>query len=186
MRLFVSNSEFWASKKVNFVDDNNVFVGYDYAGLCCESYGWYIRDDINTEDRNGIMDGDDNIDVVNEQLDGWVFDNNFVLEANRDNHAYDEQRFAVFRLTRDDRERFLHLYNHHNGYYCHGFEFLQGETKLAGGCLQNPDKETGYNSGMNTIPTFADVMIATLALLFPMLVIFAVASVVEVVERLSK
>jgi hypothetical protein len=39
---------------------------------------------------------------------------------------------------------------------------------------------------MNTIPTFADVMIATLALLFPMLVIFAVASVVEVVERLSK
>ena len=39
---------------------------------------------------------------------------------------------------------------------------------------------------MNTIPTFADIMMATVALLFPMVVITLVAGIAEVTERLSK
>jgi len=32
--------------KVNFVDKNNVLVGYDMNSSCCEEFGWYIRDEI--------------------------------------------------------------------------------------------------------------------------------------------
>jgi hypothetical protein len=135
MRLFVSSSEFWASKKVNFVDDNNVFVGYDYADLCCENYGWYIRDDIDTNSTYRESDDVDNVYRINEQLQGWVFDTNFCMESESGEHAWHVESYVVFRLTRDKNEKFLHLFNTHNGYYCHGFEFLQGETKLAGGCL---------------------------------------------------
>jgi hypothetical protein len=39
---------------------------------------------------------------------------------------------------------------------------------------------------MNTIPTFADIMIASAALLFPMVVITLVAGVAEIAERFSK
>jgi len=28
--------------KINFVDEDSVFVGYDMCGQCCERFGWYI------------------------------------------------------------------------------------------------------------------------------------------------
>jgi hypothetical protein len=39
---------------------------------------------------------------------------------------------------------------------------------------------------MNTIPTIADIMIASAALLFPLGVVFVVATIAEVAERVSK
>jgi hypothetical protein len=39
---------------------------------------------------------------------------------------------------------------------------------------------------MNAIPTIADIMIASAALLFPLGVVFVVATIAEVTERLSK
>ena len=30
--------------KVNFVDENNVFVGYDLLQDCCEDANWFIAD----------------------------------------------------------------------------------------------------------------------------------------------
>jgi hypothetical protein len=39
---------------------------------------------------------------------------------------------------------------------------------------------------MSNVPTFADIMVATVALLFPMVVITLVAGIAEVTERLSK
>ena len=39
---------------------------------------------------------------------------------------------------------------------------------------------------MNNVPTFADIMVATVALLFPMVVITMVAGIVEIAERVSK
>jgi hypothetical protein len=39
---------------------------------------------------------------------------------------------------------------------------------------------------MNNVPTFADIMVATVALLFPMVIITVVAGIAEVTERISK
>jgi hypothetical protein len=39
---------------------------------------------------------------------------------------------------------------------------------------------------MNNVPTFADIMVATVALLFPMVVITLVAGIAEIAERISK
>jgi hypothetical protein len=39
---------------------------------------------------------------------------------------------------------------------------------------------------MNTTPTIADVLIATAALLFPMIIITITAGVAEIAERMSK
>jgi len=40
--------------------------------------------------------------------------------------------------------------------------------------------------GMNTTPTVADILIASAALLFPMIVITITAGVAEIAERISK
>jgi hypothetical protein len=39
---------------------------------------------------------------------------------------------------------------------------------------------------MNTTPTFADIMMASAALLFPLGVVFVTATIAEITERLSK
>jgi hypothetical protein len=36
------SSIFEADYKINFVDKNNVFVGFDYSSNCCERFGYYI------------------------------------------------------------------------------------------------------------------------------------------------
>ena len=30
--------------KYNWIDSNDIYVGYDTASGCCEDAGWYIRD----------------------------------------------------------------------------------------------------------------------------------------------
>ena len=112
--------------RVNFVDVNNVFVGYETDSDCCEDADWYFS----TAERNDVpkrlnQDGSD--------LEDYVFDTSYI--KNVDSNDVDEGGMVRFRLyvpsTGD--EVFLTLYNIHNGYYGHGFEMKIGkETKIEG------------------------------------------------------
>ncbi len=44
---------------------------------------------------------------------------------------------AIFRIIKGelDLPKYLHLYNYHNGYYGHGFQFKVGEKVIAEGGL---------------------------------------------------
>ena len=112
-------------EKVNFVDQNNVFVGYDMGQSCCEHADWFIADKI----CDSIADGDQNFDG----LEDYVFDTSFLEHPNMKD-IY-EGNAVVFRLTNGEQEKFLHLFNCHNGYYGHGFDMSIGETVIQSGVL---------------------------------------------------
>jgi len=116
--------------KVNFVDENNVFLGYDLAQSCCEHAGWFIAD----EPTNIIVEREEdkpskkNPEIITE-LNGWVFDKEYFKQINK---IPEEGSIAVFRIFNSDLglEFFVHLFNCHNGYYSHGFEFKENENIL--------------------------------------------------------
>lgn len=135
MRYFASTpNSIWATK-VNFVDDNNVLVGYDFAGNCCEEFGWYIHDKIgNTNGEDPVFSDGLDGNALNEFLKEWTFDTSFFEEFSNEKRG-DDENFAVFRLVNGDNELFLHLYNHHNGYYSHGFDFSKDGQIIHTGSL---------------------------------------------------
>lgn len=110
MKIFKSGG------KINFVDDNNVFVGYDYEQSCCELFGWSILDTLPTKLPE---EGDPSVDYT-----GWNFDPTFYEFSEFDD--LDEGGAVAFRLVRGAGEKFLILWNCHNGYYGHGFKMMVG------------------------------------------------------------
>lgn len=114
MKIF-NLTEGW-SDKVNFVDENNVLLGYDLSQCCCESAGWLI-----TDNPLSNMDEHNDYEKVSE-LPGWNFDPTYF--AQRDNSSkYDCGGIVTFRIVNGDEQKFVHIYNSHNGYYGHGFYF---------------------------------------------------------------
>lgn len=111
-------------RKINFVDDNNVFVGFDNNQSCCEQFGWALTSKIPKkqpdEGENGL------------NPDGFQFDTAFFMESVLDVADQDD---VVFRLTCGYEEMYLILWNCHNGYYSHGFEMYDGHKLLHEGSL---------------------------------------------------
>jgi len=103
---------FERGNRINFVDDNNVFVGFDNESYCCEHWGYMVTEKIPTE-----VDEDLKIAAT-----GYNFDTKFFAEPKNTVDDYSEDNMATFRLVKDDKELFLTLFNCHNGYYGHGFE----------------------------------------------------------------
>lgn len=136
MKYFPSDKGTIWSTKVNFVDDNNVLVGYDFFGCCCENFGWYISNKPTTDLHDCLFNNDVCDKAINESLKDWTFDIEFFneLDANNQVNCDNDQR-AVFRLVNGDNELFLHLYNIHNGYYSHGFDFSKDGQIIKNGSL---------------------------------------------------
>lgn len=133
MKYFKADINTWG-EKINFVDENNVLVGYDYSGQCCENFGWCIGEKISMNLKDALFDDSKTDPYIDEQLKDWTFDTKFFKEI-QEEESYNDIRFAIFRLVKGDQERFLHLYNIHNGYYSHGFEFQQDDMTLQQGYL---------------------------------------------------
>jgi threonyl-tRNA synthetase len=128
MKYFEPTNSEW-SDKINFVDEHNVFVGYDFSSCCCEHFGWFI-----TQGTEKILDDKSEANKINELLAPFVFDKKF-FETSGNADQYDEGGEARFRLVNGDQELFLTLFNSQNGYYGHGFEFLENGEILHRGCL---------------------------------------------------
>ena len=129
MKIFLQNPNRWGNK-INFVDENNVFLGYDLDQSCCEYADWFI-DDTPWQTR---LPNDISAYQKTEGYDGWLFDTNFqlLIESHKD---LDEGGMAIFKITKDGADKYIHIFNLHNGYYGHGFNFTIGETVLKGGTL---------------------------------------------------
>ncbi len=60
-------------------------------------------------------------------LDGWTFDPSYFNEPSippdKEYSYVPEGRAIQFRIVNGDKEKFITLYNLHNGYYGKGFEF---------------------------------------------------------------
>jgi len=100
--------------KVNFVDENNIFLGYDLEQDCCEHAGWFISN----KPRKSIQRNKE-FDLTN-----FRFDKKFFKSVKfKDDDEDKEGGMVIFKITDGEKELFIHLFNVHNGYYAHGFEF---------------------------------------------------------------
>ncbi len=116
--------------KINFVDHNNVLVGFDMQSSCCESFGWGLKDPMDViigSDADG-----DKLDGVNLALALFAFDTGFCEKQD----ANSESAQVRFRLIGPSGEHaYLTLFNHHNGYHGHGFDMEIGGKSIWGGVL---------------------------------------------------
>ncbi len=128
MRIFEKDD------KTNYVDDNNVFVGFDNNSRCCENWGHYITRSIPKMPEGKAYTGWEPEDIV-EDFDGFNFDTEFFQEIPEADLYVNDGGAVVFRLVRDGEEIFLTIYNTHNGYYSHGFTFENGATTIQEGSL---------------------------------------------------
>ena len=126
MKIF-ENQESWESK-VNFVDENNVLVGYDMGQSCCEHADWFIAESPH-EDIEDIQEV--NVDDIN--LEGFVFDTSYFKEVYHG--CFEDGGMVIFRLEGPTFNLYLHLFNCHNGYYSHGFEFKNDGQSIRDGYL---------------------------------------------------
>lgn len=117
MKIFITN-EGTDGESINFVDGNNVVVGFEYAQQCGECFGYIITPEL-----------------TEEELAPYVFDTTYIEFPDPSvpdaNDNYDNR--VQFRLTFKDKEIFLTLTNWHNGYYSHGFTFTNGSTLISKG-----------------------------------------------------
>lgn len=136
MKIFDESGN-WPTK-TNFVDESNRVLGYDRDQNCCEHHDWFISKypEFRAERYNDpIKDSDFLPKPVGGVYDlpGWEFDPDFFNEGE---HSWlDEGGWASFRITNGDDERFIVIYNSHNGYYGHGFNFKIGDDTKQEGCL---------------------------------------------------
>ena len=95
------------SGRINFIDKNDAFVGFDYGHQCCEDFGWFISG--------------------SENLDGFWFDLKEVPTECEQNEDFEFKCELQFKCVNELGDvAFLHLYNHHNGHYSHGWESSWG------------------------------------------------------------
>jgi hypothetical protein len=115
--------------KMNFVDNNNCFVGFDYQSSCCEDFGYFFT---LTEDGPVGEEGsvpESAIDESTIDLTNYNFDIQY---------AKQKGEMGIFRLVDDSvisKEIYLNLYNFHNGYYSHGFEMYENDKIILTGYL---------------------------------------------------
>lgn len=117
--------------KYNFIDDNNVFVGYDSWTDCCETADFLIL-----EGPDEFASWDDAAPEVDEErLLPYSFDPTY-FESPENPDFLEEGGAAQFRLVATGKpDLYLVLYNCQNGYYGHGFEATIGGLPWQEGCL---------------------------------------------------
>ena len=100
--------------KVNFVDENNVLIGYDLSQCCCENADWFITPD----ERNNT---DKTPQPTSKDVANYSFDPDYFVAVEACD--LDMGGMVRFRLVAEGQpDLYLHLYNSHNGYYSHGFD----------------------------------------------------------------
>ena len=114
--------------KINFVDDENTLVGFDYHQSCCEDFGWFMTKEepttINIDTKDKI--DHENLDL-SEYLSEYLFDKGYFKMDSVT--GYDQHNYVLFRLKKNEEVIYLMLYNCHNGYYGHGFNMdIGGKT----------------------------------------------------------
>lgn len=109
----LTNKRVWQSK-TNWIDQNNIVVGYDSCQQCCEIFGWGVY---NLETREKVSDDPDGLPYhFGEECDYETFE----PDADRDSCVDIDQ---IELLPDDGRSPVLVLefFNCHNGYYAHDF-----------------------------------------------------------------
>ena len=134
MKLVVCKKDPWGHS-INFVDENNVLVGFEAYQSCCESWGWRIEDDKGEPIEEPLGGGRLRMET---DLSDYRFVADRMPELREQTPVIEDDCGGelYFRLVADKkRDRYLVLYNYHSGYYAHGFTFKDGDKILEEGAL---------------------------------------------------
>ncbi len=115
--------------KTNFVDENNVLVGFDTMQDCCEHARWWISESLFYFDD---IEGAQDYDVAPYRFDPSA------AEEHKPNEepGGDVDAWIAFKMVAANRPNlYLHLANSHNGYYSHGFNVDVGGKTIWQGSL---------------------------------------------------
>lgn len=123
---------FWRDGKFNWIDDNNVLLGFEDSQQCCERYGYLYHTSL--EDPTSV------VPLADAELDEFNFDPFFHacgIFSSCSTKEFDyPQTFTVKLLNKEEAASlYLTIYNSHNGYYTHGFSFDNGKTTIHKGEL---------------------------------------------------
>jgi hypothetical protein len=118
----LNHEEPWKSK-VNFVDENEVHLGYDLNDDCCAHGGWFINESPEFWPKGEYGSEWPKEPSPYPDLPGWTFDTAYFKDRTLP-FGYAEGTAIQFRIVNGDKEQFITLYNCHNGYYGKGFEFV--------------------------------------------------------------
>lgn len=115
MRIFEGRfqADDW-SNKWNFIDANNVLVGFDSEHACCEYFGYRF---------GSVPFGDDASDDA-ASLEPYVFVRDQEPQSRRVGPVSCGDDEMSFRMVADGKpDLWLTIYNYHEGYYMHGWTF---------------------------------------------------------------
>lgn len=102
-------------KSINWVDDENRVVGYDYSVQCCENFGYFFSKAQTAEEAIENEDEESHDEFPKTGMENARF-------AKKKPEVFDYH--AVFEIENSEW-KYLVLYNFHNGFYEHGF-FVRG------------------------------------------------------------
>lgn len=120
-------------KKINFVDKQNCFVGFDLQHQCSESFGWFISDvAYSPKIINEKRFPDEVVGSLPEEIvdfGDWIFVPTYVFYSEEspsygDRSDISQGGMLRFKLEKPvgRGEKYLHIFNFHLGYYAHGFK----------------------------------------------------------------
>lgn len=112
--------------KINYVDNNNVIVGYDISHQCCESFDHFLAFDEHAEENDFLID---------LELDDYNFDTSYFKETGDNDEYMDGSRVSFLLTAEGCPDIYLILTNYHNGYYSHGFEMTREKEVIHEGCI---------------------------------------------------
>lgn len=122
MKVFTSND----GRKVNFVDDNNMLVGFDIYQNCCENFDYFFSTVAGDESEKYFLEENSMQDYsfINEEPQENIYVQGRDCE-------YCPTHSVTFMLEHKNGQlAYLTLHNTHNGYYSHGFSFQDSIGKI--------------------------------------------------------
>lgn len=129
------------TSSINFVDENNVVLGYSLEQNCCENAGWLLSDSddfetikkqINDDQYCSVSDKNP-ISIENEE--DYRFDKSYNKYFGFENGEYCQVEIFKIMNIKTNEEKFICIFNSHNGYYSHGFDFKMNKELIIEGSL---------------------------------------------------
>lgn len=123
MKIFESKK----SNKYNFVDKNNVLVGYDKNQICCEEAFWILTSSETLDmEKITLKEGGNRTMYSEVLLNEFMFDTTYftlkVQKVKVNFNLIDLHNYVSFKLINTTFQPiYLHLVNLHSGMYYHGF-----------------------------------------------------------------
>lgn len=128
MKVFQSSND-KTGYKINFVDMLNRFVGFDFSSKCCEEFGYAITKTC----PKTFQEMKEMEQIPDDSISEYVFDISFEHSPKDDSNDEfgDSANCATFKAVDEKlNEIYITIWNSHNGYYSHGFEFRDGKKLI--------------------------------------------------------